>query len=142
MFAHIARCETLCAVNGHGNYPIQQRHAAERWVQRVDRGASVHEANLPVRRFVAMGRARPTSRHWMRGRVRPEPGTPFVYNACRPGLCAVVVDGLVVTILTRSLFAARPRHFAPVPTALGPIPAGERAKSRWSGEVVDLGDAA
>jgi hypothetical protein len=117
-------------------------HAAERWTQRVDRGASIHEARLAVQRFIAFGRVRPTARHWMRGRVRQEPGTVFAYNAHRPDVCAVILDGVVVTILTRSLFASRPRHLALTPAAPQATSALERARWRWSRNTADLDEAA
>lgn len=132
-------------MNGHGtptNAAKVALHAAERWMQRVDRGASIREANFAVQRFVALGRVRPTCRHWMRGRVRQEPGTVFVYNAERPDVCAVVVQGVVVTVLTRALFTVRPKHLAPVASAPRPVSAMERAKWRWSGDVVESDEAA
>jgi hypothetical protein len=117
-------------------------HAVERWIERVDGTASLAEARMAVGRFVALGRARPTPRHWMRGLVRQEPGTVFVYNAERPRVCAVVVDGVVVTVLVRALFERTSRHLTTV-THDGRRPsADERARWRWNREIPALDEAA
>lgn len=132
-------------MNGHTtslNAAAVALHAAERWMQRVDRGASLREANFALRRFVSLGRARPNPRHWMRGQVRQEPGTVFVYNAERPDVCAILIDGVVVTVLTRGLFSQRPRHLAAAPSLPRPASAAERARWRWNGETVEMDEAA
>jgi hypothetical protein len=48
-----------------------------------------------------MGKRRPTPRHWTT--VQPEPGLTFIYWAELPYICAIVKNGVVVTILTRRL---------------------------------------
>lgn len=116
-------------------------HAQERWIERVAPGASPLEARMALQRFVALGRARPTPRHWMRGQVRQEPGTRFVYNPSHPRACAVVTDGVVVTVLTKDLFGAPRRHLRVAPPAPAPS-ADERARWRWNGEIPEVGEAA
>jgi hypothetical protein len=118
-------------------------HAVERWIQRVDPRASVLEARFALEQFVALGRMRPVPRHWMRGQVRQEPGTCFIYNATHPGACAVVTNTVVVTVVTKDLFGAPRRHLRlaarpPITT----LPASERARWRWMGELPDVGEAA
>lgn len=118
-------------------------HAVERWIQRVDGGASALEARLALEQFVALGRTRPVPRHWMRGQVRQEPGTRFIYNATHPGACAIFTDGVIVTVVTKDLFDAPRRHLrvAAVPPVAA-LPASERARWRWMGELPDVGEAA
>lgn len=104
------------------------RHAAERWQQRVDGRTTITVASAEVEDFVAEGRVRPTPRHWTQ--TRPGPGLRFVYNAKRPDVCALVLDGTVVTVVTRALYRrpkfqpldggrARPRKNPPPPP---PVP--------------------
>jgi hypothetical protein len=76
-------------------------HACVRWCERVDPAASDREAWLALHDLVARGRHRPTPRHWTV--ARPQPGLVFVYLAERPDVCALVCDGAVVTVLTRTL---------------------------------------
>jgi hypothetical protein len=76
-------------------------HAVERWQERVERGASPLDARGALRQFLTGGRVRPTPRHWTT--AAPEPGLCFVYWASRPGVCALVRENTVVTILTREL---------------------------------------
>ena len=83
-------------------------HATDRWRSRVDRTASAAEARLAIGRLIASGRSRPTSRSWMRD-TRPGPGVRFVYSAAYPGVCAIVKDGAVLTIVTRGLCRGGPR---------------------------------
>ena len=79
-------------------------HALQRWQERVDTGATLTQARLELDQFVSCGRARPTPRHWTH--VKPTPGLTFVYCAQRPSVCALVVGGVVVTVLTRALYRA------------------------------------
>ncbi|HEY7065734.1 MAG TPA: hypothetical protein VII06_29940 [Chloroflexota bacterium] len=92
------------------------RHAVERWQERVEPGASALGARLALRALLDAGRVRPTPRHWTR--VTPEPGLCFVYAADQPGVCALVRDRVVVTVLTRALCRASRR---PTPDVL-PMP--------------------
>jgi hypothetical protein len=118
-------------------------HAIERWIARVDVSAGPREARLAIQRFVSLGRARAVPRHWMRGYVREEPGTRYVYNASHSKACAVIVDGAIVTILTKDLFEGRRRHLHAVPSPrVAPTSATARARWRWSGVVADEGEAA
>jgi hypothetical protein len=76
-------------------------HALQRWQERVDPNASTELARRDVFEFVACGRIRPTPRHWTD--VQPHPGLTFVYWWTRPGVCALVQGGAVVTVVTRGL---------------------------------------
>ncbi len=116
-------------------------HAAQRWIERVDPGASFSEARMAVAQFIALGRARPCPRRFMRGQVRQEPGTRFVYNARRAGVCAVITEGVVATILTRELFGPRREHLRVV-TCIAPPTAADRARWRWGGDIDEIDEAA
>jgi hypothetical protein len=48
-------------------------------------------------------RCRQAGRHWMRSMFPPAPGLTFVYSALLPGICLLVRDQTVVTIITRRL---------------------------------------
>lgn len=86
-------------------------HAVHRYRERVDSGASLGEARLALARFVSHARVRSTPRHWMRGDVAATPGLRFAYWAAMPHVCALIRDGLVVTVITRELCIASPaRH--------------------------------
>ena len=52
--------------------------------------------------MVARGRMRSRPRHWTRG-VHQTPGLRFLYWADMPDLCALVLDGVVITVLTREV---------------------------------------
>ena len=52
---------------------------------------------------MSLGQVRSTPRHWMRARARLTPGLRFVYWAEQAHVCALVLDGVVVTVVTRSL---------------------------------------
>lgn len=111
-------------------------HAVTRWNERVDRHVSRLEARLALGRFISLGRVRPTPRHWMRADVVPAPGLRFVYCADRPGVCALARDGVVLTIITRSLCSSssRRRQLRAVPDPR-PHPIDPVARWRWSGSV-------
>ena len=74
-------------------------HAKLRWQQRVDATAHPLAAGVAIRRFLKAGKARPTPRHWLQ--TRAVPGTCFVFDANRPGVCVLVREGAAVTVLTR-----------------------------------------
>jgi hypothetical protein len=114
------------------------QHAVERYQQRVDTGASVAEARLALAHFVSAGRCRPTPRWWMRDHVRSGASVRFCYCASRSDACAVIVDGTVLTVLSRAMFAGtrRPTHIRAVPARLPPT-AAERARWRWDGHTHD-----
>lgn len=78
-------------------------HAVTRYRDRVDPTASSSEARLGLNRFVMLGRARETPRHWMRNDVEAGPGVRFVYWSGRPDVCAIVRGDVVVTVVTRAL---------------------------------------
>jgi hypothetical protein len=92
-------------------------HATARWTERVDRSASPLEARLALAQLASMGRTRSTPRHWTD--VRPAPGLTFIYWSGRPSVCALAVDGVVVTVLTRELCAATAPRTAAALRAIG-----------------------
>lgn len=100
-------------------------HAVRRWIERVDSTASPLEARLALAQHISMGRIRATPRHWTN--ARPAPGLTFVYWSQRPSVCALAIDGVVVTVLTRALCAATaPRREA----TLGSVRAGANRVAR------------
>ncbi len=84
------------------------QHAIERYISRVEPSASPNRARACVERIVIRGQVRSTPRHWMRHRVRITPGLRFVYWAEHPYVCALVLEGAVVTIVHRSLYCRPP----------------------------------
>jgi hypothetical protein len=101
------------------------QHAVLRWQERVERDASWTAARLALGQFVSRGRIRPTPRHWTD--VDPSPGLRFLYCAERPNVCALVMGGTVITVLTRELSKKTAPHSA---RALRAIDHGRRAPSR------------
>jgi hypothetical protein len=83
--------------------PRVTHHAVERYIDRVEPSATRHQAASAIARIVGRGQVRSNPRHWMRGLVRQTPGLRFIYLAEQPGVCALVIDGAVVTIITRRL---------------------------------------
>jgi hypothetical protein len=78
------------------------QHAVQRYTDRVDRATSPAVARLRIAQILALGRWRPSPRHWMSGASR-RPGTRFVYWAELPSVCVIVVEGTAVTLVTREL---------------------------------------
>lgn len=95
-------------------------HVVLRYRQRVDPGASPAEARLVLGRMISLGRTRSTPRHWMR-HVHQTPGLVFLYWAELPGVCGLVLDGALVTLLTRQLCKAD-RHLQLVPAGPAAAP--------------------
>lgn len=83
-------------------------HAVQRWCERVDPGASQIEARLALGQLISRGRVRPTPRHWTSASAAP--GLTFVYWSQRSDVCALIVDGVVVTVLTRALCRGTALH--------------------------------
>jgi hypothetical protein len=113
-------------------------HAITRYQERVDPGASPMEARLALGRLVALGHARSTPRHWMRADVQPGPGVRFIYWSSRPGVCAVAREGVVVTVLTRSLcrgVTSRSHHLRSVPMSSADLRVVETQRWRWDGRI-------
>lgn len=78
-------------------YPT--RHAIERFKQRVA-AVSTAEADRRIRQAAGGARARPTPRWWTP--VAPAPGLTFLYPAELPGVCLLVRNGAVLTVLERA----------------------------------------
>ncbi len=85
------------------------QHAISRYQMRVDPQASCNDARVMLCRMVCMGRVRPTPRHWTHS-VAKTPGLVFVYWSRLPGVCALVLDGALITVLDRKTCQARPDH--------------------------------
>lgn len=84
-------------------------HAVDRWLERVDGGASRAEARLAMLAFANRGTVSETPRWWMR-RV-PEPGDRYIYCATRRGICLVMArDGVVVTVYRHTQGPRRRGH--------------------------------
>jgi hypothetical protein len=83
------------------------KHAIERCRQRVGTELSDAGAAALLGRLVAKGRARPTPRRWMRGKVAQTPGLRFIYWSDLPDVCALAVRSTIVTVVTRSLYRGR-----------------------------------
>jgi hypothetical protein len=96
------------------------QHAIERYISRVEPWASRESARAGVERIVTCGHVRSTPRHWMRHRVGLTPGLRFVYWAEQPDVCALVLDGVVVTLVHRDLYSRRAVVDMPEPFALSP----------------------
>jgi hypothetical protein len=76
-------------------------HAIVRYQQRVDGNASPRAAAEALAAIATRGRRRTRARHWMRGTI-PTPGTVFVYSAASPGVCLLVREHTIVTVLSRA----------------------------------------
>lgn len=118
-------------------------HALARWCERVDPTATVWEAREALADFLVHGRARPKPRHWTL--LSPAPGTEFVYSSRLPGVCALLADNTIVTVVTR---ASRPASLRGVRRAdrearKRPIPYLELfPRWRWNGDVAGYDEAA
>jgi hypothetical protein len=111
-------------------------HAISRFIGRVDRLASRLEARIAIGRLASLGRTRTVPRHWMRrDGIRPQPGLPFVYSSYRPGVCLLIRDGTVLTVITHQPCAAdrRPAHLRPVEETPRPMPVDGGPRWRWGG---------
>lgn len=75
------------------------RHAIERFQQRVERLPASEVAHI-IERAVAQASVRPKPRWWTP--VAPSPGLVFLYPATLPGICLLVRDHFIVTVLTRA----------------------------------------
>jgi hypothetical protein len=119
------------------------QHAITRYVERVDHGASRTEARVALMRLLALGKARSVPRHWMRrDGVKPQPGMLYVYPSERPGVCLLVRDGTVLTVITRALCSGkRPRHLRVVRELPRPVAIEDDGRRRRD-RVVEDEDAA
>jgi hypothetical protein len=85
-------------------------HAADRFRLRVSPAASPEEALRRLEQMAAAGRLRSRPRHWTN--VEPAPGLRFLYWAELPHVCGLVLEGVIVTVLTRDLCRRRTRYRA------------------------------
>lgn len=116
------------------------QHAIERYMTRVDPWASRERARACVEQIVACGHVRPTPRHWMRHRVGMTPGLRFVYWAEQPDVCALVLDGSVVTMVNRGLYS--PLSLPEMSGSLVSPSSQEEKLSIRAGVTAEFGEAA
>ncbi len=78
------------------------RHAVRRYIERIDPSAHFNDALAAIQAIRAVARARPRPRWWTsrRGEV---PGTRYLYSAQHAGICLVVQDGVVATVMSRAV---------------------------------------
>jgi hypothetical protein len=76
-------------------------HAAERFRLRVSPRASLLECRLQLEEMATAGQLRSRPRHWTT--VEPTTGLRFLYWAELPHVCGLVLDGVIVTVLTRDV---------------------------------------
>jgi hypothetical protein len=100
-------------------------HVIQRYRHRVDPEATVGQARLVLGRMVSLGHVRSTPRHWMRN-VNQSPGLVFLYWAELPGVCGLVINGALVTLVTRELCRRDRRHLELVPSVAAPVTEGRR----------------
>ena len=96
---------TTCSLTTH--YAVARHlrvsaHAVERFQSRVYPTSSAAACRLLLERMVSCGKTRSRPRHWMR-QIEPAPGLRFLYWVELPHVCGLVVNGVVVTVLTRAL---------------------------------------
>lgn len=84
-------------------------HAVARYLERVDRHASVEEAQAAIAQILLRGKRSPRARRWMRDGVA-HPGRLYVYDSRSPGVCVIVVDGTAVTVVARGSCRRRRRQ--------------------------------
>jgi hypothetical protein len=77
-------------------------HAVERYCLRVAPNASAADARFALEQMAVAGNLRPRPRHWTRN-VSPTPGLRFLYWAELPRVCGLVLDGVLITVVTREL---------------------------------------
>lgn len=100
--------------------PWITRHAVDRYIERVERTASASLAHQRISNILLGGRCRSTPRHWMRGQAHITPGLRFVYWTGQPDVCLLVLDGAVVTVLTRRLSRRWRREAGVEPGSVAP----------------------
>jgi hypothetical protein len=89
-----------------GRFRISE-HATTRFIERVAPRVPDSNAVKIFQSLVCNGRSRGTPRWWMKNRVTKTPGTRYVYWSDLPDVCALVRNGTVVTVLTKSMFLKR-----------------------------------
>lgn len=78
------------------------RHAVIRYMERVDRSADFRRAADAIGEIQRSARVRPRARWWTSRRAE-QPGTRYLYSARHGGVCLVVNDGVVLTVLSRAV---------------------------------------
>jgi hypothetical protein len=118
--------------------PRITRHAIGRYIGRVDHVASQDEALRCIARIIECGHVRSTPRHWMRAGARLIQGLRFVYWAGQAHVCLLVLDGAVITVITRAL-CQRPRFTLIRGGVAEPIEAGAGGRGRISVGAIEAG---
>lgn len=123
--------------------PHISQHAITRYIERVDPGASRTEARLSLKRLLSVGKVRSVPRHWMRrDGIEPRPGVLYVYPCRPPGVCLLVRDATVVTVITRAMCSRRrPKHLRVVRELPRPVAVSDDRRWRWDG-LIDREDVA
>ena len=97
--------------SSQGNFqkllPFVSPHALFRYQQRVDPTADRRQAIRAILLIESKAKARSTPRKWTRNgtRVKPRPGSRYLYSADYPDICLVVRDGVVVTVFSKRVCA-------------------------------------
>jgi hypothetical protein len=82
-------------------------HAIERWSERVAGSTDLAAAVAELDAFVSRAARRSRPRNWM-AHVNGVPGDLYLYDATAPGVCAIVRDATVITVIVRDrAFQAR-----------------------------------
>lgn len=90
-------------------------HVIDRWIERVEPGASRQVAISQILGMLRLGSRSPRTRRWLRHlrEVWTPPGTPdrsstvYCYWDERPGVALVIVRGRVTTVLCKGQGARR-----------------------------------
>lgn len=80
-------------------------HALLRYQERVKIGATEDGSKIGIHKILASARVRPYPRRWMK-RTRMTPGTKYLYSAEQPGVCIIVRNDTVVTVISRAASAS------------------------------------
>lgn len=80
---------------------VVSRHAAERYAERVDTTCDLRQASMLIEDALRDATANAKPRRWMRQAWAAPAGSRFVYSSRYPGLCLIVCNGVVTTVVTR-----------------------------------------
>ncbi len=109
-----SRIENIIIEIQHSELPLGtdrfqiSEHATNRFIQRVAPKIPDSSAVKIFQCLVTQGRTRATPRWWMKHKITITPGMRFLYWAHLPDVCAIVRNGTVVTVMTKSMFKSKP----------------------------------
>ena len=107
------RTENMIIEIQHSELPLRadrfdiSDHATARFIQRVAPKIPDSSAVEIFQCLVNQGRTRATPRWWMKHKITMTPGMRFLYWAHLPDVCAIVRNGTVVTVMTKSMFKSK-----------------------------------